>query len=449
MTLFRLTLVLVFASLMLPAQEPGTLAFTKVRVVDLAKGTVGSPATIVVRNGRIESIADEAPPASVTVVDVDGQFAIPGLWDMHVHLGEAGPVHLPLMIANGVTHVRDMGGDMALIDRWREAIEGGTLVGPQIYAAGPILESPRTIERFKELLKHDLPRIGVGTPEEADGALTQLAALGVDFAKIRTTHSPEAYRAIIAEARKRGLSVVGHLPTGLTVLEASEAGQRSIEHMVSGPGIRPFKGDLPELCAALVKNGTYITPTLVAGVGFRLTPDEVVMKMLDDPGSATDTRIRYAPQSAIGYWREQMDLKSQERPKFDWAKIYSDNAAIFKAMHKAGVSLLVGSDLGGPLVYPGFSVHEELALLANEVGMSPEEALACATANPARFFGIEKDYGAVAVGKMADFVLLDKNPLKEIENTKGIQGVVVQGRWLDQAALEGLLKKAEEDAGKS
>ncbi|HEU4388326.1 MAG TPA: hypothetical protein VFV34_11050, partial [Blastocatellia bacterium] len=231
-----------------------------IRNVTLIDAT-GSPAkpkmTVVIAGDRITAIGEDAKtavPKGAQIVDGAGRFLIPGLWDMHVHLAMAGETTPPVLIANGITSVRDMGGDLAVIDEMRKKIAAGKLVGPRIKCAGPILESPRFIRVIEDLTGrawHD--RIGVGDAADARKAIDSLLALRVDFVKIRTNASRESFLAIAAEARRAGLQLVGHPPDKVSLIEASDAGQRSFEHLlIFDQGV----GDLKETGERLVKNGT-------------------------------------------------------------------------------------------------------------------------------------------------------------------------------------------------
>src|SRR5262245_26665438 len=194
----------------------GALALTRVAVIDGGGAPARPKMTVVIAGGRIAAIGENGKtpvPKGARVIDASGKYLIPGLWDMHVHLAKAGENTLPLFIANGVTGVRDMGGDGALVLKWRDEIAAGKRTGPRIKAAGPILESARNVERMKRegtVEPVDRFRVGVAGPEEAENVVERLAKLGVDFIKIRTVASPETYRAIAAAARKRNLALVGH-----------------------------------------------------------------------------------------------------------------------------------------------------------------------------------------------------------------------------------------------
>src|SRR5262245_10913163 len=224
---------LVFAQTKLgPQRKP--LVFTYVTVID-ATGAAAKPnLTVVLTGERIAAIGQAGQvriPKGSQVINAAGKFLIPGLWDMHVHLAKSGENTLPLFIANGITSVRDMGGDPELLLRWRQEVVEGKRLGPRIKTAGPILESANNVKRMKmegTVEPVDRFRRGVPNPESAEAIVDSVAKLGVDFLKIRTSASLETFKAIAAAAKKHGLSLVGH-PTA-SPEELIKAGQSSIEH---------------------------------------------------------------------------------------------------------------------------------------------------------------------------------------------------------------------------
>ncbi|MEX1243858.1 MAG: hypothetical protein WEF99_03665 [Thermoanaerobaculia bacterium] len=202
---------------------PRPLRITHVTIVDTAGGPSQADRTVVVREGRIlriEKGSDAAAEKGATVVDGRGKFMIPGLWDMHVHLSWSKESALPAFLANGVTGVRDMGGSLPEIDEWRTRVAAGLLAGPRIFRAGPILNG----KKFNPL------QMVPGTPEGTRGVARALKEVGVDFLKIHRRLPRDVYFALIDEAKKQGLDVVGHIPMEVTPEEASEAGQTTVEH---------------------------------------------------------------------------------------------------------------------------------------------------------------------------------------------------------------------------
>jgi imidazolonepropionase-like amidohydrolase len=367
---------------------------------------------------------------------------------MHVHFGEAGEVLFPALIANGVTSVRQMGGDGEKALALRDTVKAGSVLGPRIKAAGLILESPRFIQILERVTGESVAgkRVGVANADDARRAVEANLKMSADFVKIRTAASRDAYLAIAAEAKRAGLPLVGHLPYGISPLEASDAGQRSIEHgWVMLDKIPEDK--LKEIATRLIKNDTHVVPTLVADRGFRQTPDADVLAIVDDKAGLRDARRKYVPQSLADFWRKQIEMKKIET-KTDWQAVKQNNLEIFRILHQAGVKMMTGTDLGAPLCYPGFGLHDEMELLVKEIGLTPREALLSATRIPAEFMGMGASLGTVEKGKIADLVLLEANPLSEITNTRKIAAVVIGGRLFNKADLQTLLEKMAVEAAK-
>ena len=427
------------------------IALTHVTVIDGKGSDARADLTVVIEGDRIVDVGPRSPiPKGAQVINAAGKFLIPGLWDMHTHLGKAGEVVFPPLIANGVTSVREMGGDGEITIALRERVKRGEILGPRIKATGLILENPRFIQMLERITGDSYAgkRLGVANADDAKRAIEANVKMGADFLKIRTSASRDAYFAIASEARRVGLPLVGHLPFGISALEASNAGQRSIEHgWVMLEKIPEDK--VKEIAAQLIKNDTYVVPTLVAGRGFRETPDEQVLAIVDDKDGVIDARRKYVPQSLADFWRKQIEMKKSESEKLDWMAIRRSNVEIFRILHKAGVKMMVGTDLGAPLCYPGFGLHDELELMVSDIGLTPAEALQSATRLPAEFMGLGGTLGTIEKGKLADLVLLDANPLVDIRNTSKIAAVIVGGRMLEKAELKSMMDKMASEAGKN
>jgi len=417
---------------------------------------------VIVRDGRIEEVGSSGatPETNSPGVHVDGtgKFLIPGLWDMHVHMvfGDWFPrgkeVTLPLLVANGITGVRDMGGELDVLQQWRREITAGTLIGPRIMMSGPMLDGPQP--RFPSSL-------AIKTPEDGRRAVDDLKQRGADFIKLQSLIPREAVFAIADEAKKKNISFVGHVPDAIRASEASNAGQKSFEHLI---GI--FEGSSPledqflkgpktvgqflasydpqraaALFALLAKNQTWQCPTLVWERGGNL---------IDETDFAHDTRARYVP----AHWKDVTWKRFTEQVMHEFnsddlatrKRFVEKELEVVNAMHRAGIPFLAGTDTPpGVYIFPGFSLHEELQRFV-AAGFTPMEALQTATLNPAKFFGIDDRLGTIEKGKLADMVLLDANPLDDIRNTQKIAAVIVNGRYLSRAELDKILAGAESAA---
>ncbi len=252
----------------IPRSTP-PVAISNVTIID-ATGAAAKPnMTVVIERGRITAIGRSGEvrlPRNAQIINAGGKYLIPGLWDMHVHLAKSGENTLPLFIANGVTSVRDMGGDAELLLRWKREVDEGKRLGPRIRTAGPILESATNVERMKRegtVEPVDRFRRGIPNPESAEAVVDSVAKLGVDFLKIRTVASLETYRAIAASAKKYNLSLVGH--SAVSPEETIKAGQRSVEHGSFPPLSGRSKEQRVELFRRMTTTGIAVTPTLVTG----------------------------------------------------------------------------------------------------------------------------------------------------------------------------------------
>jgi len=435
-------------SLLLAVVAECTLAITRVSVIDGSNSVERREQTVVIDGNRIADVVPSRgwPVAHCArVVDGRGKFLIPGLWDMHVHTAIIGGRELlALYVANGVTGVRDMAGELPTLRGWRDEIARGNLIGPRIVASGPYLEGGDI----------PIPHLLARTPEEGRAAVDSLVAMGVDFVKVHTRLSPATYFAIARRARERGIAFAGHVSQAVGAGAASDSGQRSIEHLLGIPApctpaesiaLRPRFGvqsalgrcssrDLAPLYARFVKNETWVTPTFTAAVEIALWPTRAL------PG---DSLARYLPDSVRRFVLEIFPMPDSIPPGADSAgrAMLAKRLAQVATMHRAGVRILTGTDAPLRNSPPGFGLHEELTLLARG-GMTPFEIIRSATFEPARYLKMLDSAGTIASGKVADLVLLDANPLRDIRNTRRIAGVVANGRYFDSKERQKLLRSA-------
>src|SRR5579864_26222 len=444
---------------------PVPIFITHATVINPGTSSIQANQTVVITSAHITSVGGSEklqPPKNARVIDATGRYLIPGLWDMHVHsaFGDWFPggrdIILPLLIANGVTGVRDMGGDVPVLLKWRREIASGQIIGPRMVISGPMLDGylPNGKLRFPS-------SVAITTPASAVAAVDSLKKQGVDFIKVQSVISHDAYLAAAAEAHKQGLPIVGHVPDKVRLKEVVEAGQKSIEHLMgifegcSTEEDKFIKGEgtlklllttqdqqrCDALAQLLAHSHIWQVPTLAWQRG------GTFLDQLDWKHQPLD---KYVP----AYWRDvtwrrfndQMmpDLLHDPLPlRQDY---FARNLQMVGALHHAGVLFLAGTDTApGIYVMPGFSLHDELANFV-EAGFTPMEALQTATSNPAKFLGTEANSGSVEPGKIADLVLLRGNPIEDIQNTRKIELVVAAGRLFDRAALDQLLMKVEATA---
>lgn len=408
------------------------LVITRVNVVDVADGRIIPNSTVTIDGRTIASVTrNSAPSSGADVVDAQGRFLIPGLWDMHAHMEASGESWLQLYVANGVTGIRDMGSDVELVLKMREATASGRVLGPRIFAAGPILDDAPGDWPF---------RMRVKTADDGRSAVQRLKRRGVDLIKVHDHTPREVFFAIAEEARRQNLPLAGHVPRGLTVQEIIDAGQSDIEHLDNLRLWRscPGQGYQPEACRPffemLARRGIWQTPTVAAWSE---------LGTIGTPASAVSAdRMAYAGRSLREMWAGNQSLFATPEVVRQLRAGAEMGAKVTSDMAKAGVGILAGCDT----MIAGFCVHDELEAMVRG-GMTPLAALQTATLNPARYFGLQQTAGRVAPGRTANLVLLDANPLADISNVRRIRAVVVAGRLLDRKELDNVLAQVKIAAG--
>jgi Amidohydrolase family len=464
------------------------LVFRSVTIIDMTRGLLKSDMTVVISGGRIVDVGktlDVTIPKKARVVDATGKFLIPGLWDMHWHLRserETRNVFFPLMIANGVTGVRDMfsdcikncaiGTNIKVVKKWRREFAAGKLIAPRLLASSQILDGAKPTQVwFYPVANGSAARQAVRTFEKR----------GCDFIKIYSLLSRGAYFAIADEAKQQQIPFAGHLPIYITASEASQAGQQSIEHLDFSIAFSTREAELMKelaleierisfteyftglvYCALdanliraadsydrkklveasriFIKNGTWFCPTLVY---------HHADAFHDQKEYAKDPRLKYVPPDVLAEWAELKSARASMPLRMaEMKRVFPTHLKIIGAMRRAGVNFLAGTDATQIHVVHGFSLHDELALLV-EAGFTPLEALQAATIAPARFMERENELGTIGVGKFADLVLLEANPLDDIKHTRLIAAVVIDGRYLSKRALQKMLASVSSSAKKA
>ena len=404
--------------------------------------------TVVVENGVITALGPTTTvsiPAEAQVIDGSGKYLLPGFADMHMHLWR--PATLRLLLAHGVTLARDMNGNPTFL-AWREDIELGRRSGPRLVVASRIFEGTPPPEQADVIITEG--RIIVDDSASAADSVQSQVSQGYDLIKVYNNLNEDAYRGIVSEARRLGVPVVGHVPFSVGLSGAFEAGQSTIEHL-RGYVLESIPADAPDQPAAdfrsrlvawrhadtarlsdLAKEtaeiGAWIVPTLVTS--FDLLPLDRVSELTERPGwqrcmrgsrsdpVATRAEIPYfAVMSDEDFAATQEGVRVQKR--------------LVRLLHEAGAGVLVGTDQSPR----GFAFHWELEELV-DAGLPPWDVLHAATLGAAQYLGQADDYGSVTQGKVAEFVLLEANPIDDIRNTKRIAAVFAGGRWIEAAELE-------------
>jgi len=460
--------------------HPAAIAIIHVTVIDATGAPPQPNSTVLLEGSKISAVGPDSSlriPPGAQIIDATGKFLIPGLADMHVHLTGAGEPSgsrefiLPLLIANGVTTVRDMGGDVALLKKLKTEIDSGDQLGPKIFFTGPYLDgNPPSFQ----------PSIVVQTPAEAFAAVHKLKFEGVDFIKVQSRLKPDAYFAIAAAARKEYIHFVGHVPDSISPAQASDAGQFSIEHLtgillacsskeeelrqqqLSPPARKesPRQTSLRQrawqqavldtyspqkarqLYAKFLANHTWQVPTLPLLIELAyLTPAK---------NRANDPHMKYIPQNLQNVWKRGRAESLANKSPDDFllrAKLVEASLKAVGDMQAAGIPIMAGTDSTAPNLVPGYALHDSIADLVR-AGLTPMEALQTATSKPAEFLNRASEQGKIAPGQRADLVLLDANPLEDIHNTQKINAVILKGKLLDRGALDAYLASAAQFAAK-
>jgi len=472
--MLRLTAVAVAAVLAATpaaAQKPqADILIRHATIVDVAGGKTIAGQAIAINGRDIVAVGADAKLArrfsARQTVDAAGRFVMPGLWDMHVHFGgdqliEENKNLLPLYVAYGVTTVRDCAEDISnSVLAWRSEVAAGSLLGPTIYTSGPKLEG------YKPLWKGT---IEVGTPAEVDAALDRLQAMQVDFVKITdNTLKPDIFEYAVKAAKARGLKTSAHTPYALTIEQAAKDGLSSVEHLdylikagspqeasigadyaakklSYGEASDKFVDTFDPAYAAreyrrLAELGIYVTPTLNMSR---------ILAYLDREDHSKDAALAYVgPGLRKTYdWRVERAAKATSAQVAARHKEYELSLKVLPMLRDAGIPILAGTDAGylNSFNYPGEGLHEELERYV-EAGLTPREALVSATITGPAFLGHSSRYGSLAVGKAADILILNSNPMEDIRATRDIRGVVLHGQWKDRAVLDGLLSEIKEKA---
>jgi hypothetical protein len=462
-----------------------SLAILNVTVVDPETRSVKRDQNLYIDGGRIvaltaSSARNEFVPAST--LDGQGRYLIPGLMDMHVHAAGALLIRptFTLLLANGVTAIRDMSADCRkpeeanafCIEHYRalaHQIETGQLAGPRpLVLASAVIVGPTQTG----MNPGAEPVIIPSNADDGRRLADYLKARGVDVIKVYDTVPRDAYFALLEAAKGAHIEVSGHLPSAVSVIEASQAGQRTLEHardipihcsrygaefqrtmqdVVSGlPGAkRPdtvtrlsrtiHEFDLAlcrEVLATLARNRTYYVPTHVT---------REFDARASEPAYRDDPNLQYVPRFRRESWQEDLDSTARSSAeKRAWFRKFLDHGLrITQIAHDAGVRVMVGTDANDTMIIPGFSMHHEMELLARG-GLQPMDILRAATTVPAEYLGRTRELGGIAPGKLADLVLLDADPTQKISNTRTIAAVILGGRVFDRSALDAMLEDSKQ-----
>lgn len=448
------------------------IAIENVNIVDVESGSILQGMDVIVKGDRIHDVVKSGTTEidAIRKVDASGQYLIPGLWDMHAHPDDpemwrmnpdeaSRDLLLPLFVLHGVMGIRDMAGSLKVVNDWREKMANGSLLGPKIVAAGPLIDGPNPMWDGS---------IGISSTKAVKPTVDSLQVVGVDFLKVYSLLPDSIYYALSEYAISIDFPFCGHVPQSVTNTQASKSGMKSLEHLLDIPiecssdeikirnntldygGLQdrlskyvfrnkriietydPVKAKT--LYQTFVNNDTWITPTISMWYKNAYFENEV---------KTDEIYFKYLPDYMKKYWTPQVNdhLRYRQKEFLEVKQLQVEHyKRIINDMHETGVRLLAGTDMGAnPLCWPGLGLHLEIAML-EEAGLTPAEALKTATINPAIYLGIEEDYGTIASGKYADMVLLSENPLETVSNTQSIVGVIKSGSYFSKKRIEEYLE---------
>jgi imidazolonepropionase-like amidohydrolase len=429
--LFALSGLTAAAPVAAQAPAQGTYAFTNVNVIPMDAERVLAEQNVIVTGGQISAIgpaASTAVPAGATQIDGRGKYLLPGIAEMHGHIpvarDEAEDV-LFLYVAAGATTVRGMQGHANQLD-FKRRVVAGEMIGPRLWLAAPSLS-------------------GNSAPDAAtaERLVREAKAAGFDLLKVHEGLSAEAYAAIVRTATEVGLPWGGHVSEHVGVAGALAAKQSTIDHFddyldalqpADSPALRatgaerqrllPLHADesmIPALVRATREAGVAVVPTQILWEVLRGARDPATL--VDRPENA------YMPRETRAVWLDRTTSAYRNASRESATREAALRQRLLKAASDEGVLILMGTDAPQIFSVPGFSLHHELPLMV-EAGMTPYEVLRTGTVNVAQFLNIEARAGTIAVGRNADLLLLDANPLDDIRAVEHNAGVMVDGRWL-------------------
>jgi imidazolonepropionase-like amidohydrolase len=454
--------------------RPERLMFTNLALVDVESGSVITGQSMLIENGQIAEIGSHISADDAQVVDGLGRYAIPGLFDMHAHSIKMAPsLTHPLFVAAGVTAIRDMGGCIGAADawvacaedkrRWNQLVRDGQMVGPRYDQVTSL-----AINGGSEIPDGIDKSLGGDSPDGARRRVTFDKARGIDFLKTYSLLPREAYLALAEAAQREDMYLAGHLPLSVSAEEAVAAGQRSFEHAFlfiwdCYPGMAPlrdggdpsalFTNDMrtkmiaehdPALCSMLHQN--------MVKAGAAYVPTHTTRKLdayAADEEFTSDERLKFIPAPLRMLWLEDaanMTQRAGDGGAESYRAFYEFGIKQTGIAHRAGVTVLAGTDAPDSFAFPGSGLHDELDHFAR-AGLTPLENLRTATLAPARFLGLEGKAGVLKTGARADMVLLVANPLVDIQAVRDVDAVVLAGAYYDRAALDQMLAGVESAAG--
>ncbi len=419
------------SNLLAPQQSSGTIAFTNVNVVPMDADRVLRSQTVIIQGDRIREMGPTSRisiPSGATRIDGTGKYLMPGLAEMHGHMpgGDLEETVMFLYVANGVTTVRGMLGQDFHLELRRKA-QAGEIIAPTLYMAGPSFNGN-----------------SVSSPEQAAEMVRRQKEQGWDLLKIHPGLTLPEYDAMASTAAEVGIRFGGHVPADVGLRHAIEMGQETFDHLDGfieylDAFDRPIdQAKLDELVGLVKASGAWVVPTMVLW-------DIGIIGRGDTRAMETYSEMRYWPAEGVQGWSrrqaERSRAASQDPQRADlWA---NNRMRVLKALADGGARVLMGTDSPQIFSVPGFSLHREMAAMA-EAGMTPYQILVSGTQAVGEYFGRQDSFGTVAIGRRADLILLNSNPLRDVGNVQDRVGVMLRGRWLSEDMIQSRLTEIEQ-----
>lgn len=429
-----------------PALAGDPLVIRNVNLVPMDREEIREDRRILIEDGRISEISSEGryrTPREAEIIDGQGRYLMPGMVEMHAHIPPEHPgeeeldAMLFLFLANGVTHTRGMLGAEWHLEL-REELARGERLGPGLTTSGPSLNGG-----------------SVDSPEQGAAMVRDQAGAGFDFLKIHPGLTREEFDAIAEAADEAGIEFAGHVPVDVGLERALEAGYASIDHLDAYPPAMADPDKLDQYAGGFFdyRLGPHVEEERITAVAERTAeagvwnvPTETLMHnvLLADPDTARQDRpeLQYMPEETVAGWLDRVrEMQNDEDYDRATAEAYIQaRKDLLAALRDAGAGLLFGSDAPQILNVPGFSIHQEMAVM-EAAGLSPYEILVSATRAPAEFFGEADAWGTIAEDRRADLVLLEGNPLEDLDHLREPAGVIRDGHWLGRDVIDERLQE--------
>ncbi len=406
------------------------LVIKNINIIDVLSGKLSPNQDVIIKDKMIYSIdrsLSKTFPQKAIYIDGSGKYLLPGLWDMHFHLcwqENNDTLLFPILLQNGITGIRDMGGDLNIMRNFKERLKNSKMVGPDIYGPGPIIDGNPPVHRDFSLPVDDKTNL--------KSVLDSLRTNGADFFKVYSLIKEPQLKDIAAYCSANHISFAGHFSEYIEPEVSISLGQKTVEHLNRLDNIwEGNKNRMDSIGHLLIANDVFLCPTLITY--------QLKTRLRD----TSITKIKYAKYisaSLMEEWKINWAGRIKRQTKYsDWEnldKTYISQMALIDHLNKMGVMLLAGSDFAGmPYVYPGIGLQEELFLLV-QAGLSTQQALRTATINPAIYMSVQQLYGSISIGKYADLIILEKNPLEDIKNIQAINSVIFKGKVVHSSPVE-------------